>query len=77
LHPLRNNYTKLGKMAAQRIDQHGPLTDQQISRAVQHQNRLLLDALDRDKPHIWPHDCFADRFGIHCVVLTALYKQID
>jgi hypothetical protein len=40
------------------------LADQQITGAMQHQSRLLLNRFDRHKPHGRPGDCLANRFGI-------------
>jgi hypothetical protein len=38
---LRRHDTELGELTADSIHQHGALSDQQITRAVQHQCRLL------------------------------------
>ena len=59
-------------MAAQRIDHHGALTDQQLTGPVQHQNRLLLGAFRRCKAHRRTRHRLADRFRIRCVVLIRL-----
>jgi hypothetical protein len=33
---------EFGQMRAQRIDRHGPLTNEQVARPVHHQHRLLI-----------------------------------
>jgi hypothetical protein len=38
-------------MAANCIDQHGALADQELSHSMQHQRALLLFGFDRDKAH--------------------------
>jgi hypothetical protein len=43
---------------------HRSLPDQQITRAVQHQCRLLLHRLRRHKPHAWSRHSLADRLRI-------------
>jgi hypothetical protein len=58
------------RIGAERFDQHGPLTDQQVARPMQHQHRLLVDVLDRNKT-LARHRC-ANRLGVGRVVLVAL-----
>ncbi len=57
-------------MAAQRIDHHGALTDQQLTGPVQHQNRLLLGAFRQRKAHRRTRHRLTDRFCIRGVVLV-------
>src|ERR1022692_4543376 len=59
-------------MCPQGIDQLGPLPHQQIAYSMLHQPALLLDRLDRDEPHGWAPDRFADRLGVGGIVLVAL-----
>src|ERR1035437_6583685 len=59
-------------MCPQGIDQLGPLPHQQIAYSMLHQSALLLDRLDRDEPHSWAPDRFADRLGVGGIVLVAL-----
>ena len=65
------------EVGAYGVGQGGALANQQIAAAVQRQDRLLLDGLDRDKAHARPPNRFADRFGIGGVVLVALYVGFD
>jgi hypothetical protein len=64
-------------MAADRIDQHRALLDQQIAYPEHRQRRLLLDRFDRHKPHGRPAHRFANRLGIDRVVLAALDVGFD
>ena len=70
--PLRPNDPELGQMAAQRVDVHGLLLDQQLADPMQLTNALLLDRLDRNKAHRRPGDRLGDRLGIGGIVLVAL-----
>jgi hypothetical protein len=40
---------------------------------MERQAALLLRRLGRDKPHVGPGDCLADRLGINRIVLVSLY----
>ena len=60
--PLSDDQSELRTVAAQRIDHHGALTDQQLTGPVQHQNRLLLGAFRRCKAHRRTRHRLADRF---------------
>ena len=70
--PLSDDKPELRTVAAQRIDHHGALTDQQLTGPVQHQDRLLLRAFRRRKPHGRTRHRLADRFRIRRVVLVRL-----
>ena len=50
-------------MPAQRVGQHRALAHQQIASPVQHYDRLLIDALGRNKTHGWTGDRLADGFA--------------
>ena len=64
-------------MTADGVDQHGPLTHQQLASPVQHQYSLALGALDRHEPHGRPGHRLADRFGITRVGLATLHVRLD
>ena len=70
--PLSDDQSELRTVAAQCIDHHGALTDQQLTSPVQHQNRLLLRAFRRRKPHHRTRHRLADRFRIRRVILVRL-----
>ena len=67
----------IDRMAAQRIDHHRALTDQQLTGPVQHQNRLLLGAFRRCKAHRRTRHCLTDRFRIRCVVLIRFDEETN
>ena len=69
---LGDDNAEFGKMAAQRIDAHRSLLDQQLARLVQHQRGLLLRTLNWNKAHPGTRHRFADRLGVDCVILAAL-----
>ena len=56
-------------MAADRVDQHGPLTHLELAAAVQHQDALTLGAVHGHKAHAGPADSLADRHRIRRVAL--------
>src|ERR1700692_1359092 len=58
--PDRCNDPELGKMGPDCIDHRGLLTDEQMTRAVQHQAALLLGSLGRHEPHVGPGDRLAN-----------------
>jgi hypothetical protein len=61
------------KVSAQRIDQHGALTDQKVAHLVQHLYRLLLGGLNGNKTHRRPGRRFCDRLGVGGIRLSALH----
>ena len=69
---LRDHDPKLRKMRPERVRQHRLLPDQKRPRTMQHENRLLVGALDRDKPHVRPGHRLANRLRICGVILPAL-----
>ena len=69
---LRHHHPELRTMPAQRVDRHHPLTAQQLARAMQHQQRLLRDALHRHEAHLRPLHRLADRRRIGSIVLVRL-----
>src|SRR2546428_4863287 len=63
---------ELGHMPTDRVRQHRSLTNQKLPAAMQHQARLLLFRLRRDKSHRWPYDRLADCCSAIGVVLAGL-----
>ena len=74
---LGRDDAELGQMPAQGVDQHGALTHEQITGAVDGQRRLLRFALDRDEPHRRPGHRLADRRGVGRIVLVPLAVGLD
>ena len=68
---LRSDDPELGAVAADGVDQHGPLAHQKLARPMQHQHALPLGTLDRHEPHGRPLHRLADRLGVGGVVLLA------
>src|SRR5215831_20373821 len=63
---------ELGKVGTDRIDHCGLLTDEQMTRAMEHQATLLLRRLGLDKPQVGPSDRLADSFSVGSIVLLPL-----
>ncbi len=74
---LRLADTELRQKPAQRVDGLGALADEQLTRPVHHESRLLLLGLDRDEAHARPGHGLADRLGVGRVVLAALDVGLD
>ncbi len=55
-------------MPSHGIDEHRALLDQELSRSVEHQHRLMVRASDRRKPHGGTHQRLGDGFGIHGIM---------
>ncbi len=70
--PLWGNEPKLGRIAADPVDQLGALADQPIAHPHQHEGRLLLWGLNRHEAHGRPAHRLADRLGIGGIVLATL-----
>jgi hypothetical protein len=66
---LSDNDSELSKVSSDSARCHSSLADQQASRAMKHQEALVLDALDWNVPHIGTGNRFADRGRISGVVL--------
>src|SRR5258708_4328209 len=60
-----------------RVDRGSALANEQRADAMQRQDALLIERLDRDKSHIGPADGLADRFGIGRISLVPLYVWLD
>src|SRR6266436_3331333 len=69
---LRRDDAELGHMPADRVRQHRSLTNQKLSAAMQHQARLLLFRLRRNKSHRGPRDRLADCGSVVGIVFAAL-----
>ncbi|MBP2443988.1 hypothetical protein JOH51_001427 [Rhizobium leguminosarum] len=69
---VRGNDAEFGKMAPDRVDELGPLTDQHFPDAMKHKNFLLHLFLDRHEAHRRSRDCLTDRFGISGIALVRL-----
>jgi len=72
----RRNDAELSQVAAQRIDEHRPLPNQEIADTVRDERRLLLRGLHRHEAHGGPTHGLADRFGIGGIVLVALHVRL-
>lgn len=75
-YPLRDNQAEFRHLAAQGVDQHGALPHQQISRPMQHQDRLLVSAFNGNEAHRRTGYRLADRLGVHRIVFAALYIRL-
>jgi hypothetical protein len=61
-------------VGAQRNDELCPLTNEQITRTLQHERGLALGRLDRNEPHARSRDRLADGRSICSIVLRARRK---
>jgi len=59
------------------ISLRGARLHEALTHTVQHQDRLLLNVLDRHKPHVGPRHGLADRLCIGRVVLVGLHVGLD
>ena len=69
---LRQNDAKFADQSTQPVIERGAFFDETLSGAVQAEDSLLVDILDRHEAHVGPGDGFADGGGIGCIVLAAL-----
>ncbi|GLR67114.1 hypothetical protein GCM10010909_17950 [Acidocella aquatica] len=69
---LWGDYAEFSEMGAQCVGQHHPLTDEQLSRLMQHKHRLLFGQFYPNKSHGRPCDRLADRLGIRRIGLSTL-----
>jgi hypothetical protein len=74
---LRRHEPEFGEMPAQGVDRRGALADQLVAQPVQHQQRLLVRALDRNEPHARALHRLAARRGVRGVVLVGLDVGLD
>ena len=64
-------------MPAKSVDQHRPLSDQEVAGLVQHQHGLLLDRLHRNEAHRRPGHRLGNRLGVRGIGLPALDVGFD
>src|SRR5919107_4006370 len=74
--PLPHDEAELSEVTAQRIDQLGPLADQQVACAEDHSSALCFRALRPDEPHRRTLRRLADRLRIGHVVLLPLHERL-
>jgi hypothetical protein len=74
---VRSNKPEFGKIAAYCIDGLGPLAHHKIANAKHNRFSLLRFALHLYEPHSRPLRCFADRFGVSCIVLLPFDEGLD
>jgi len=70
-------WERIPEVTARRIDQHGPLPDQQVSCAMVQKRGLLIRRLHRYKPHARPSDRLADRLSVRRISLAATNVRLD
>jgi len=70
--PDRRDDAKLSKMSADRIDNRSLLTDEEMTRPMQHQAALLLRCLGLNEPHVRPAHGLADCLCVGSIVLLSL-----
>ena len=68
---LRRDDADFAQVAAQRVEERGPLADQLLANAMAHQLRLVLHRAQRHEPLPRPKRCFADRRRVGRVGLVA------
>lgn len=64
-------------MTTQSVDQGGPLSDQQITGSVQHEDAVLVGALDRHEAHRGPRHGLTDRCRIRSIILLPAQTGFD
>lgn len=69
---LWQNDAEFADQAAEPVVERGAFFDEALPGAVQAEDGLLIDILDRDETHVGPGDGFADGRGIGGVILAAL-----
>src|SRR5260221_6350232 len=74
--PLGCDDAVLGKMPTKCGDQHRPLSDQEITRLVQHQHSLLVDRLYGNEPHRRSRRRLGNRLGVCRIGLAALHIRL-
>jgi hypothetical protein len=73
----RCNDAELPEVAAQCIDQHGPLPDQQVAHAMMQEPGLLSRRLHRHETHARPANRLTDRLCIRSISLAATNVRFD
>jgi hypothetical protein len=74
---LCDHHPELSQMAADHIDDLGPLTDQKITSAEHNGGSLLLLALHRHETHSRPLCGFADCFRIGRIILLPFDERLQ
>jgi hypothetical protein len=64
-------------VAAERVHEQGPLTDQSLAHLQDHALSLLRDGLHGHEMHARPPRRFTDRLGVVAIVLAALNIRFD
>lgn len=77
VHSLCRDYSELGQVRAQRIEELRALADQQISASVQHESGLLIDCFDWHEPHAGSCDSLTNCRRIGIIVLRPLDVSLD
>src|SRR3954447_21499895 len=67
---LGGDYAEFRAVAAERIDELGPLTNQDLAYLQDHALSLLRDGLHRYEMHVWSCRCFIDCLGVVAVILA-------
>jgi hypothetical protein len=73
----RSYNSELSKMCSQSIDKHRLLAHQRVAGLVEHQNSLLLNGFDRNKPHRWPRHGFRDSLRVGCIRFAAFDIRLN
>ena len=66
-----------GGVAAQRVDQQGPLTNEGLAHFQNHALSLPRDRFHRHEMHAWPPRRLADRLGVVTVIFAAFDVGFD
>jgi hypothetical protein len=75
--PLGGDDPELGQLRPQGVDRRRPLLEELLAHPVQHQQRLLVLALDRHEPHPGAPHRLAAGLGVRRVVLVRLHVRPD
>ena len=74
---LGGDHAELGRVATERIDHQGPLTDQCLAHLQNHALSLLRDGLHGYDMHARPPGGLTDRLGVVAVILAMLDVGFD
>src|SRR5204863_8704700 len=67
----RRKDAEFGAMSPDCIDQRGLLSNEQVTRAMQHQTTVLFRCFDWHKSHVGPADRLAYRLSVSGIVLLS------
>jgi hypothetical protein len=73
---LAHDEAELGKVATERVDQWGSLTNRQVAGSEDYRRALSVSALGLDEAHRRALRCFADRLCVGHVVLLPLHERL-